>query len=113
MFLKMFIRPSMSLIYKDNIEKVNFAKDPVEIVKLINRHIAKITNGHIKDFYSKDLFSPNTNLVFINAAYLRGKWELPFNKNQTTLKNFYGNKTVQVPMMRRDGQFVYGNLSFS
>lgn len=102
----------MSLIYRDNIEKVNYAQDPIGIIKHINRHIARITNGHIKHFYSKDLINPNTNLILINVAYLRGRWQLPFNRNWTILKNFYGYETVEVPMMRRHGQYVYGNLSF-
>lgn len=102
----------MSSIYGDNIEKVNFAQDSDGIIKLINRHIARITKGHIRDFYSKDLINPNTNLILINVAYLRGRWHIPFNKNLTILKKFYGYETVQVPMMKKHGQYVYGNLFF-
>lgn len=103
----------MSLIYRDNIEKLNFAQHPDGIIKRINRYIARITNGHIRDFYSNDLINPNTNLILINAAYLSARWQLPFNRNRTIHKNFYGHdETVQVPMMRRHAQYVYGNLSY-
>ena len=50
-----------------------------------------------------------TRLVLTNAIYFKGTWASEFDKNATHNESFrtISGRTVEVPMMRRIGEYAY------
>ncbi|MEE6526147.1 hypothetical protein FKM82_026594, partial [Ascaphus truei] len=71
----------------------------------INDYVGKETNGKIVDLLSS--VDPQTVLVLINYIYFRGKWDKPFEEEQTREEDFNvdENTVVKVPMMHRTGMY--------
>ncbi|MDL1381401.1 serpin family protein [Yersinia pestis] len=71
----------------------------------INSYVEKGTQGKIVELV-KELDS-DTVLALVNYIFFKGKWERPFNEEQTREEDFHVDEatTVRVPMMNREGRF--------
>ena len=74
----------------------------------INDWANKSTHGKIQQVVQWP-FPPATRVVLANAIYFKGKWETPFDKQDTKPHTFHlaGGGEKQVPTMRRHGRFAY------
>ncbi|KAM4853063.1 alpha-1-antitrypsin [Thomomys bottae] len=79
--------------------------DPEEAKKQINKYVEKGTQGKITDLVSA--LDKDTVLVLVNYILFKGKWEKPFNPEQTKESDFHVDETtvVKVPMMHKIGWF--------
>ncbi|MDE7478176.1 MAG: serpin family protein, partial [Lachnospiraceae bacterium] len=74
------------------------------VMEEINHWINDKTNGLIDKLLTKPL-DDQTRLALINTVYFKGKWEIPFEPQDTHEESFYANKgtrcmqTEQVDMM--------------
>lgn len=91
-------------LYHSDAFTVNF-KDSEAAKKQINDYVEKETQGKIVDLV-KDL-NADTVLALVNFIFFKGKWEKPFEAEQTTEQDFHVDQdtTVKVPMMNRLGMF--------
>jgi len=87
--------------YHGNATNVDFNK-PVEAAELINSWVENQTNGLIKDLILPSYITPLTALILTNAIYFKGIWEVQFDIENTTDRDFedsFGNIS-QVPTMQ-------------
>ncbi|XP_019497984.1 PREDICTED: alpha-1-antitrypsin [Hipposideros armiger] len=91
-------------LYHSEAFSINF-QNPEEAKKRINDYVEKGTQGKIVDLV-KDL-DPDTVFALVNYIFFKGKWEKPFEVEQTTEEDFHvdASTTVKVPMMSRLGMF--------
>lgn len=91
-------------LYHSEAFSINF-QNPEEAKKRINDYVEKGTQGKIVDLV-KDL-DTDTVFALVNYIFFKGKWEKPFEVDQTTEEDFHvdASTTVKVPMMRRLGMF--------
>lgn len=56
--------------------------------------------------------NPLTVMILLNAVYFKGDWKNKFDKNRTSSKKFYLNKTtaIEVPTMQIKSKFLYKPL---
>ncbi|MCK5852216.1 serpin family protein, partial [bacterium] len=93
--------------YHAEIENVDFLNP--KTVPRINDWVEKKTEDKIKDLLAQNDVNKDTLLVLINAIYFKDKWEIPFEKRFTKMKDFHlteGN-TKKVPMMSNTDDFLY------
>jgi serpin B len=90
---------------------------PEAASRAINDWTNKKTRGRIPALLSPKEFGHLTRLVLANAVFFDGKWALPFREDETRPGPFHlrsddrlGGGTVDVPMMRREGEFRYGKF---
>ncbi|XP_029410924.1 alpha-1-antitrypsin-like isoform X2 [Nannospalax galili] len=90
--------------YHSEAISVNFV-DSEEAKKVINSYVEKGTQGKIVDLV-KDL-DKDTVFALVNYIFFKGKWEKPFDAEETKEADFHVDKstTVKVPMMNRLGMF--------
>ncbi|HTV75349.1 MAG TPA: serpin family protein, partial [Candidatus Baltobacteraceae bacterium] len=88
------------------LESVDFTSPKSAVV--INKWADKATRGEIQNVVQFP-FPPQTRVVLANAIYFKGKWENPFDKNNTRPRMFYqpGGATNQTPMMSQRRNFAY------
>ncbi|XP_012872833.1 PREDICTED: alpha-1-antiproteinase-like [Dipodomys ordii] len=110
----MFVNESLKLLepfsmdvknlYQSEAFSIDFT-DPEKAKKLINKYVEKGTQGKIVDLV-KDL-DKDTVLALVNYILFKGKWEKPFNPEQTSEGDFHVDEAtvVKVPMMHRMGMF--------
>jgi serpin B len=123
------IRPAFLSLVKESyaapVEEMDFNKAPEPSRVAINRWVEAETKSRIRDLVPRELITPATRLVLVNALYLRVPWEKQFNEGETHKERFLtrGRDGVVVPTMRdtsllgyakRDGYQVltrtyYGN----
>ncbi|XP_042548533.1 alpha-1-antitrypsin [Dipodomys spectabilis] len=91
-------------LYQSEAFSIDFT-DPEEAKKQINKYVEKGTQGKIVDLV-KDL-DKDTVLALVNYILFKGKWEKPFNPEQTSEQDFHVDEAtvVKVPMMQRMGMF--------
>ncbi|HWP52471.1 MAG TPA: serpin family protein [Candidatus Binatia bacterium] len=95
---------TVTTYYGSQVDTLNFAS--ADAVNTINGWVDNKTEGKIEELFQG--LDPNTRLVITNAIYFKGNWTNPFDKERTTDTDFVTpQKTVQVPMMSRDGIFNY------
>ncbi|HLZ55275.1 MAG TPA: serpin family protein [Verrucomicrobiae bacterium] len=85
---------------------VDFARP--SSAQTINHWADQRTHGKIQDIVRWP-FAPATRVVLANAIYFKGKWERPFDKQETRPHAFHpaGGGEKEVPTMRRHGRFAY------
>ena len=68
---------------------------------LINQWIENQTNNLIKDLIKPEYINPMTALILTNAIYFKGMWEVQFDPNNTTDREFEvsPDNTINVPTM--------------
>ena len=75
--------------------------------KIVNKWVEKQTNGKIKDLVKET--QKDTLIALINAVYMKGKWQQPFEKSSTRDDNFHvsSTKTVKAAFMHQQSNFLY------
>jgi len=77
--------------YNAGIENVDF-KDTTEREKTrikINEWVEAKTNDKINEIIEQRILDERSRLVLVNAIYFSGKWNIPFNKDQTIKDKFH------------------------
>ena len=74
--------------YKGEVYEADFASQPESVVKEINQWTSEKTEGMIEKIVSD--IPENTVLMLLNAVYFEGKWEIPFDKDDTYEGTFHG-----------------------
>jgi serpin B len=90
-------------------EALDFVANASAATQHINRWVADQTRGKIRDLIPADALNKLTRLVLANALYLKAPWADPFSEKTTQPEPFHvrGGAPVDVPMMRKTGQFGY------
>jgi len=75
--------------------------NPQEAADIINEWIENQTNNLIKDLIKPDYINPMTALILTNAIYFKGMWEVQFDPENTTDREFEvsPSQTVDVSTM--------------
>ncbi len=85
--------------YNAGLENVDFI-DTAEREKTrikINEWVESKTNDKIKEILKRDIMlNENSRLVLVNAIYFLGKWNTPFNKEQTQKNIFYSTLNTKI-----------------
>jgi len=95
-----------SEFYGAKLGVVNFGSP--NSAKVINHWADQNTHGKIQDIVRWP-FEPATRVVLANAIYFKGKWERPFDRQETRPHTFHpaGGGEKEVPTMWRRGHFAY------
>lgn len=67
-------RDSAKKVLGDHIEQLNFADDPENSIKHINKFVEEITKNNIKDALQVDGKTKYIEFAIVNAAYFNGQW---------------------------------------
>lgn len=107
---ELHVRDCMKEIFEDELEQINFKKDPLGAVNKINNWVEKQTRGTIQDLLPVDVINEYTSLVLANAAFFKGQWESRFPSEDTQRELFYvtPSESTFVDMMTQEGTFGYG-----
>lgn len=91
----------------DEIEKLDFEKEPEAQRVYINNWVENVTQGEIKDLLIPGSITKNTKLAIANAAYFKGTWQSKFKPENTKKDIFYTSTERQdfVDMMHVEGTF--------
>lgn len=95
--------------YGAGVKEVDFKKNYKEIRKQINQWVEDKTQDKIKNLIKKNMLDPLTRMVLVNAIYFNGKWEYPFNKENTYQDKFYvySECEMQTDFMKRTASMKY------
>ena len=90
---------------------VTFA-NPQETADRVNTWVAEKTEGRITDLVSSESLRADMRLILANAVYFKARWAHQFEEEVTRPKPFHllpgaGTGSVQVPMMAKQGTFLY------
>ena len=76
-------------------EEVDFGQGD-KTAKLINNFVSDSTNGLIEKIVTPSSFNSEAKLMLVNAIYFFGKWQMPFDKEDTKPMFFEVEKQNQV-----------------
>jgi serpin B len=95
--------------YGAGVELLDFKTATEASRQTINAWVAKKTEDKITNLIGPGVLTPKTRLVLTNAIYFNGAWETQFDAAKTKVEDFHqmAGKTVQAPLMHRDGKFGY------
>lgn len=83
--------------YRADVEQRDLHTDATR--EAVNQWAAEHTENMIPKLYDRNI---EAQIILINAIYFEGKWETPFDKEDTYQQKFYGaNKTTKVDMMHQ------------
>lgn len=83
--------------YHAQVEQRDLSTDAAK--EAVNQWAAEHTENMIPKLYDKNI---EAQLILMNAIYFEGKWETPFDKEDTNQQKFYGaSKTTKVDMMHQ------------
>lgn len=87
--------------FKAVVRSVDFKKQPVNVVQMIDEWVAKNTNDKITHLLTTQDVSSQTRLVLTSAIYMKGSWVHAFDLKRTTREPFHLNEqySKQVEMM--------------
>ncbi|KPP58277.1 hypothetical protein Z043_123913, partial [Scleropages formosus] len=96
---------SMKRYYHSEAFTADFTKT-TGTTDLINKYVNDKTDGKINKLIQN--LDPNTVMYLISYMYFKGKWEIPFDPEDTQESFFHVNKTHKVPvqMMKNSGSFL-------
>jgi serpin B len=104
-------------VYKKNIlqnynifiENGNFKTPDNNVSLSINGVVAKSSNDKIKQFLPEKSIKDGTKMVFMNSAYMKGKWLKPFDPRLTTVRSFnsFDGSVAQVPTMSQQSLYNF------
>eukprot|EP01084_Bolivina_argentea_P303826 524655_1 len=78
---------------KRNIIDTFNVNQPEVAANIINNWCSNMTDNKIKNIISPKFINPNTKLIIANAIYFKGKFVIPFDRNNNIHNaGFYGNK---------------------
>jgi serpin B len=97
------------------VEAADFISDSENVRVEINDWVAEKTHDKIRDLLHKENVTSDTKLILVNAIYFNSAWLEPFDKAMTAEGPFRTGKDKQhnVSMMRRTGNFLYGENSLA
>ncbi|CAA7047979.1 unnamed protein product [Microthlaspi erraticum] len=87
--------------FKASFDRVDFRSKAEEVRVELNSWASNHTNGLIKDLLPRGSVTELTDLVYGNALYFKGEWEVPFDKSYTRKEKFHlvNGASVSVPFM--------------
>jgi serpin B len=87
--------------YKAGIHAADFAINPEDARKRINRAVEEATNKRIKEILPQGVVDESTMLVVTNAIYFKGNWHNQFNQADTKKVKFtkMDGATEEINMM--------------
>ncbi|KAF2904091.1 hypothetical protein ILUMI_02086 [Ignelater luminosus] len=96
-------------LFGEELIKANFLSNPETLRNEINHWVEQHTHDMIKDLLPPGTIQHDTNLVLVNAAYFKGKWENKFDPKKTKPEVFYISPSKQtiVDMMHIEATFNY------
>nr|XP_042900248.1 uncharacterized protein LOC107439748 [Parasteatoda tepidariorum] len=75
--------------FKADVEKVDFAKNPKQILNEVNGWVKEKTHGKIDSILNS--VDPSSVMLLLNAIYFKGAWTAKFEKKYTKPRKFYEN----------------------
>lgn len=107
---ELHVRPCMQDLFEEELESVDFKKNPLAACNKINDWVEKQTRGMISNLLPADAVDEHTSLVLANAAFFKGEWQYLFPVEDTHEELFYVTKSEStfVDMMTQEGTFDYG-----
>ncbi len=102
--------------YQTKLHTVNFEKQPLNSIKIINEWVASHTNNKIQQLLSSAEVTDKTRLVLTSAIYMKGNWVHEFDQKGTNKAPFYAieKHPIQVDMMNQTAKFLfYSDENFS
>jgi serine protease inhibitor len=93
--------------YDASVQSLDFAGNPRHAVATINAWVNEKTHAKIPEILN--VVDPATVVVLTDAVYFKGRWTVPFDKQQTAPRAFHlhGGATVNAPMMVQNGEYPY------
>ncbi len=95
--------------YGGNFHYADFNK-PKAAAKAINKWAAEHTEGRIKTLITpEEIINYKVVLAVTSTLHFKGPWSFPFREKDTQQAPFHcaSGKTVQVPLMYQEGDFLY------
>ncbi|XP_055702056.1 serine protease inhibitor 88Ea-like [Phlebotomus papatasi] len=104
---KVEVKECMKDLFHDELETLDFEKDPEAARETINKWVEDVTKNNIKDILVPGSLSAQTTVVLANAAYFKGSWASKFDPDLTQKEIFYASAEKQtfVDMMSKKGHF--------
>jgi len=92
---------------------VDFARKPEQSGGAINSWVARETHQKIRNVIPKNMLTPSTRLVLVNALYFKAAWEEPFETGLTKNRTFRirGAGAKPVPTMTALTSVGYAKLN--
>jgi len=89
--------------FKAGIKKVDFSNNHPQVRKDINEWVENKTNNKIQDLIKRNMLTPLTRLVLVNAIYFNGNWNSPFKEEKTKKDTFfiYSECSTQTDFMNK------------
>ena len=107
-FKKSFIDTVVSN-YDSVVNEADFVNAAEPARKEINGWVEDKTNDKIKELITKDILTPDTVMVLVNAIYFKGDWSDQFDKKHTREADFWiaPDKKVKTDMMYKQAEYEY------
>jgi serpin B len=95
--------------YQTGIKTANFQADAEKERQRINGWVKEKTVGKIVELLTADKVTPQTQLILTNVIYFKGKWQAPFNPEETQDRPFrkLDGAEINVKMMHQKAKFNY------
>jgi len=86
--------------YQASVESVDFARKPNLALRRVNTWVNDQTNGKIPQLLAQPL-PPFTQMVAANVVYFNSSWQVPFDPENTRMRDFFVSptETVQTTIM--------------
>ncbi|KAL0836551.1 hypothetical protein Bca101_088440 [Brassica carinata] len=96
------IDPSSKDLFENFFKAVFDRVDFLSKAEQVRRELNEWAEVHIKDLLPHGSLTDQTVVVYGNALYFKGQWEVPFDKSYTKDKEFHllSGTSVSVPFMR-------------
>ena len=96
-------------MYGIDVRTVDFEGSSTQAREQINSWASEMTEGLIPDILDKDSVDENSEIVMVNAMYLKALWRKSFYHDDTKMRDFslLGGDMVSVPMMHQVNKFRY------
>jgi serpin B len=93
---------------KAGLQRTDFSADPEKARGNINDWVATATHDRITDLLQKGIVTDQTRAVLVNAIYWKGRWEAPFDVDDTKQEPFTRLDGAQQPtkLMHRRSDFA-------
>lgn len=97
--------------YGGDLRPVDFAEQPRQACEAVNAWVKKETGGLISALLEESRVKTSLKMILANAAYFKGTWQWPFDKDDTTPGRFDLSREehVKAPIMyQEDGIMQMG-----
>ncbi|CAI9777793.1 unnamed protein product [Fraxinus pennsylvanica] len=104
--LKSTFKEIVGSAYKAAATHVDFRTKAVQVTKEVNLWAEKETRGFVKELLPSDSVNSLTRLIFANAVYFKGAWNVKFDVSNTKYDKFFlqNGSSVQVPFMTSENE---------